>query len=185
MGHRAARVAAGSEVGFATGATIANLTALIGGADAVLRDAGSMSPLGLPSAPAIRFLAGDAVHTSVVLAGRHRRAGCAGRSARMRGAHRPEGLAAALAESADAPTIVMLQAGDVHSGAFDDFSAAIDLAQRHGAWMHVDGAFGLWAAACPTLRTHGERPRDADSWATDAHKTLNVPYDCGCRDRPR
>jgi glutamate/tyrosine decarboxylase-like PLP-dependent enzyme len=74
---------------------------------------------------------------------------------------------------------VALQAGEVHSGAFDDFTAAIDVAHLHGAWVHIDGAFGLWAAASPRLRhlfAGGER---ADSWATDAHKTLNVPYDCG------
>jgi glutamate/tyrosine decarboxylase-like PLP-dependent enzyme len=74
---------------------------------------------------------------------------------------------------------VTLAAGNVNTGAFDPIGAAVDLAHAHGAWVHVDGAFGLWAAAAPPLRhlTHGvER---ADSWATDAHKWLNAPYDCG------
>ena len=168
-----------SGVGFATGATSANLSCLIVARDAVLRDRGYDASRGIQSAPLVRFLAGDAVHTSVVLAGR-----IAGLGApRTVGADAPgridlDGLAAALAED-DGPTIVALQAGDVHSGAFDDFSAAIDIAHLHGAWVHIDGAFGLWAAASPRLRslfTGGER---ADSWATDAHKTLNVPYDCG------
>jgi glutamate/tyrosine decarboxylase-like PLP-dependent enzyme len=77
------------------------------------------------------------------------------------------------------PTIVVLQAGNVHSGAFDDFAAAIPVAHEAGAWVHVDGAFGLFAAASPQLRHLTAGFEAADSWATDAHKTLNVPYDCG------
>ena len=79
----------------------------------------------------------------------------------------------------DGPTIVCLQAGEVHTGAFDPFEAAIPLARAHGAWVHVDGAFGLWAAASPAYRHLTAGMAAADSWATDAHKTLNVPYDCG------
>ena len=79
----------------------------------------------------------------------------------------------------DSPTIVALQAGNVHSGAFDDFAAAIPLAHEHGAWVHIDGAFGLWAAASPRTRHLVAGLELADSWATDAHKTLNVPYDSG------
>jgi glutamate/tyrosine decarboxylase-like PLP-dependent enzyme len=92
---------------------------------------------------------------------------------------RVEALAAALEQAPERPTIVALQAGNVHSGAFDDFAAAIEVAHRHGAWVHVDGAFGLWAAASPTYRHLVAGVQAADSWATDAHKTLNVPYDCG------
>jgi glutamate/tyrosine decarboxylase-like PLP-dependent enzyme len=87
-------------------------------------------------------------------------------------------LAAAL-EVGTGPAIVCLQAGEVHTGAFDPFAAAIAIAARHDAWVHVDGAFGLWAAASPGLRRLTEGIDAADSWATDAHKTLNVPYDCG------
>ncbi len=77
------------------------------------------------------------------------------------------------------PTIVVLQAGNVHSGAFDPFGPAVEVAHRHDAWVHVDGAFGLFAAASPTYRHLVAGYEGADSWATDAHKTLNVPYDCG------
>ena len=75
--------------------------------------------------------------------------------------------------------IVCLGAGEVHSGAFDDFARAIPVARRYDAWVHVDGAFGLWAAASPSYRHLTTGMADADSWATDAHKTLNVPYDSG------
>ena len=77
------------------------------------------------------------------------------------------------------PTIVCLQAGNVNSGAFDDFTAATAVAHDHGAWVHVDGAFGLWAAANPATRHLTAGIEAADSWATDGHKWLNVPYDCG------
>ena len=92
-----------------------------------------------------------------------------------------EALAAALAAgtgTAGRP-IVALQAGNVHSGAFDDFERAIAIAHEHGAWVHVDGAFGLFAAAAPYRRHLVRGVAAADSWTTDAHKTLNVPYDCG------
>ncbi|MDQ1536732.1 MAG: hypothetical protein QOE58_1125, partial [Actinomycetota bacterium] len=93
---------------------------------------------------------------------------------------RLEVAALATALEADAgPVIVCLQAGEVHTGSFDPFVDAIEIARRHEAWVHVDGAFGLWAAASPGLRHLTEGMAAADSWATDAHKTLNVPYDCG------
>ncbi|MEO7478769.1 MAG: aminotransferase class V-fold PLP-dependent enzyme, partial [Lysobacteraceae bacterium] len=88
-------------------------------------------------------------------------------------------LEAMLAAEPDRPTIVCLQAGNLHSGAFDPFVETIAIAHKHGAWAHVDGAFGLWAAASPRLRHLVAGVERADSWATDAHKTLNVPYDCG------
>jgi glutamate/tyrosine decarboxylase-like PLP-dependent enzyme len=77
------------------------------------------------------------------------------------------------------PLIVCLQAGEVHTGAFDAFAEAIPVAHEHGAWVHVDGAFGLWAAASASTRHLTAGIAEADSWATDAHKTLNVPYDSG------
>jgi glutamate/tyrosine decarboxylase-like PLP-dependent enzyme len=77
------------------------------------------------------------------------------------------------------PAIVCLQAGNIHSGAFDPMARAVEIAHRAGAWLHVDGAFGLWAAASPALRRLIDGVEQADSWATDAHKTLNVPYDSG------
>jgi glutamate/tyrosine decarboxylase-like PLP-dependent enzyme len=90
----------------------------------------------------------------------------------------PAALRAAL-ESQRAPTIVILQAGDVNTGAFDDFTTLIPIAREHGAWVHVDGAFGLWVAASPTLKHFISGANAADSWATDGHKWLNVPFDCG------
>ncbi|HWM16064.1 MAG TPA: aminotransferase class V-fold PLP-dependent enzyme [Microbacterium sp.] len=176
-----------SGVGFVTGATSANLSALIVARDAVLRDRGFDTADGVQRAPEIRFLAGDAVHTSVVSAARMSGLGQPVKvGADAQGRIDIDGLTAALAAH-DGPSIVALQAGDVHSGAFDDFSAAIDAAHLHGAWVHVDGAFGLWAAASPRLRHLFAGAERADSWATDAHKTLNVPYDCGVvivRDEP-
>jgi glutamate/tyrosine decarboxylase-like PLP-dependent enzyme len=92
----------------------------------------------------------------------------------------PDALAGALDQIPEGtPTIVVLQAGNVHSGAFDPFAKAIAAARRHGAWVHVDGAFGLFAAASPKTRHLTQGFERADSWTTDAHKTLNVPYDCG------
>jgi glutamate/tyrosine decarboxylase-like PLP-dependent enzyme len=168
-----------SGVGFVTGATSANLSALVVARDTVLRDHGHDSSAGIQSGPEILFLAGSAVHTSVVLGGRIAGLGAPRTvGADEQGRIDVEGLAAALAGH-DGPAIVALQAGDVHSGAFDDFAAAIDVAHLHGAWVHVDGAFGLWAAASPRLRHLFAGAERADSWATDAHKTLNVPYDCG------
>ena len=87
-------------------------------------------------------------------------------------------LGAALADR-DGPTIVCAQAGEVNTGVFDDLDAIADTVEGSGAWLHVDGAFGLWAAASPSFRHLVTGHERADSWATDAHKWLNVPYDCG------
>jgi len=88
-------------------------------------------------------------------------------------------LEAALRESHGQPAIVLLQAGDVNTGGFDDFEALIPIARQHGAWTHVDGAFGMWAAASPRFEGRVRGLERAHSWATDGHKWLNVPYDCG------
>jgi glutamate/tyrosine decarboxylase-like PLP-dependent enzyme len=168
-----------SGLGFVTGATSANMSCLVSARDAVLRVRGYDPVRGLQGAPEIRFLAGDGVHTSVVLAGRMSGLGAPMTvGADEQGRIDVDGLERALAEH-DGPSIVALQAGDVHSGAFDDFPAAIAVARAADAWVHVDGAFGLWAAASPRLRHLVTGLDGADSWATDAHKTLNVPYDCG------
>ncbi|MEU1973604.1 aminotransferase class V-fold PLP-dependent enzyme [Microbacterium sp. NPDC019599] len=169
-----------SGVGFATGATSANLACLLAARDAVLRERGVDPALGLQRAPHVRLFAGDAVHASVVLAGRMSGLGAPVTvGADEQGRIDVAGLARALHRHGDEPAIVALQAGDVHSGAFDDFAAAIEVAHLAGAWVHVDGAFGLWAAASPRFQDLIAGLADADSWATDAHKTLNVPYDCG------
>ena len=90
----------------------------------------------------------------------------------------PADVQRALAEH-DGPTIVCAQAGEVNTGAFDPLAEIVDACRSRGAWCHVDGAFGLWAAVSPTRRRLLEGFERADSWATDGHKWLNVPYDCG------
>src|SRR5580704_11654470 len=90
-----------------------------------------------------------------------------------------DALERALRDDPNSPTIVLLQAGDVNIGAMDDFKTLIPIAKRHNAWVHVDGAFGLWAGASPRYKHLVEGAEAADSWATDGHKWLNVPFDCG------
>lgn len=171
---------ADSDVGFTTGGTMANFVGLAAGRASVLAHAGwDVNAKGLSGAPRITVLAGAEVHVSVTLALRYLGLGeptlvAADEEGRMR----PDALADAL-DAADGPVIVALQAGNLHSGSFDPMREAIRLAHEHGAWVHVDGAFGLWAAASPRYATHLDGIETADSWATDAHKTLNVPYDCG------
>lgn len=173
-----------SAVGYVTGGMMANFTCLAAGRDAVLRGAGwDVAEDGLLGCPPVRVLVGRERHDTIDLSLRLLGLG-AGRSVEVdvddQGRIRPDALADALAAGpADAATIVCLQAGNVHSGAYDPFAACIDLAHRRGAWVHVDGAFGLWAGASPTLRHLVAGAERADSWATDAHKTLNVPYDNG------
>ncbi|ACQ81982.1 Pyridoxal-dependent decarboxylase [Beutenbergia cavernae DSM 12333] len=169
-------------VGLATGATMANFTCLAAARDAVLRRHGwDQVTRGLTGAPRIRVLVGAERHDSIDLVLRYLGLGTPHAVAvDDQGRIRPDALAAALGDGpADGPAIVALQAGNVHSGAFDPFDDAASLAHERGAWVHVDGAFGLFAAASPRLRHLTRGLADADSWATDAHKTLNVPYDCG------
>ncbi len=91
----------------------------------------------------------------------------------------PSALEEALQDSAGTSAVVLLQAGDVNTGGFDDLETLIPIARRYGAWTHVDGSFGMWAAASPRLKHLLNGIENADSWATDGHKWLNVPYDCG------
>jgi glutamate/tyrosine decarboxylase-like PLP-dependent enzyme len=88
-------------------------------------------------------------------------------------------LARALDADSTSPTIVILRAGDLNTGVYDQFRTAVPLAKSRGAWIHVDGAFGLWAASSSCYRSLLSGVDGADSWATDGHKWLNVPYDCG------
>jgi glutamate/tyrosine decarboxylase-like PLP-dependent enzyme len=172
----------GADVGFVTGAMMANFTCLAAGRGAVLSRVGwDVGRDGLNASPRMQVLVGAERHETVDLA------------LSYLGLGSPHSVAAddqgrirvdALAEALDAlvpgtPTIVCLQAGNVHSGAFDPLETAIRVAHQHGAWVHIDGAFGLWAAAAPSLRHLVTGLAGADSWTTDAHKTLNVPYDCG------
>src|SRR5450432_489826 len=91
----------------------------------------------------------------------------------------PAALEQALKETAGIPALVLLQAGDINTGAFDDFESLIAIARKYGAWAHVDGAFGMWAAASPRYEHLVRGMSKAHSWATDGHKWLNVPFDCG------
>jgi glutamate/tyrosine decarboxylase-like PLP-dependent enzyme len=170
----------GSAVGFVTGATMSNFTALAAARDEVLRRAGwDVATRGLNGGPAVRVLVGAERHDTVDLALRYLGLGAPVLvAADEQGRVRPDAMAEALTAS-DGPCIVALQAGNVHSGAFDPFPDLVATAHEHGAWVHVDGAFGLWAGASPSYRHLVAGVADADSWTTDAHKTLNVPYDCG------
>jgi glutamate/tyrosine decarboxylase-like PLP-dependent enzyme len=171
---------AGSDVGFTTGATMANWTGLAAARAYVLDRAGwDVNARGLQGAPTITVLAGAERHASLDLALRYLGLGTPSLvAADDQGRIRLDALTDALAD-VDGPVILCLQAGNLHSGAFDPIREAVALAHERGAWVHVDGAFGLWAAASPKLREQLDGIDTADSWATDAHKTLNVPYDCG------
>lgn len=172
----------GASVGFVTGCHMANFTALAAARHELLRRAGwDVEADGFQDAPRLRVIVGDQVHVSVVgalrllgIGSNHLVRAAADEQGRMR----PEALAAAFADDG-VPTIVCAQAGNVNTGAFDPLDAIADLTRGHRAWLHVDGAFGLWAGASEALRHHVRGVERADSWATDAHKWLNVPYDSG------
>lgn len=170
--------------GFVSGATMANFTSLAAARHAILQRLGwDVEAQGLFGAPPVTVVVGEEVHVSVLKAlsllgfGHDRvvRVPVDGQG-RMR--------VDALPKLSD-PTIVCIQAGNVNTGAFDPARDICTAAHEGGAWVHVDGAFGLWAAAAPERAHLADGIEEADSWATDAHKWLNVPYDSGvafCRD---
>jgi glutamate/tyrosine decarboxylase-like PLP-dependent enzyme len=171
-----------ARVGFVTGATTANLVGLAAGRHRVLAGAGwDVEEQGLTGAPPVRVLVGDEVHVSLLKALRLLGLG-SGNAERIavdaNGAMRPGELAAALRDHRG-PAIVCAQAGNVNTGACDPLLPIVASAREAGAWVHVDGAFGLWAAASPRYSSLVAGADGADSWALDAHKWLNVPYDCG------
>lgn len=173
---------AGADVGFVTGATMANFTGLAAARHSVLDQVGwDVHADGLNGAPKLNVLVGADRHVTIDLALRYLGLGRpAIVAADDQGRIRVDALADELARVPDGePLVLCLQAGNLHSGAFDPFEEAIALVHERGGWVHVDGAFGLWAAAAPALRRLVAGLDGADSWATDAHKTLNVPYDCG------
>lgn len=172
---------AGTTMGTVTGGLMANFTGLAAGRHAVLARAGwDVEERGLQGAPRVRVLVGAERHDTVDLALRYLGLGAPQAvPADEQGRIRVPDLVKALEAGGGNPTIVALQAGNVHSGAFDDFAAAIPAAASHGAWVHIDGAFGMWAGASEHTRHLVTGYESADSWATDAHKTLNVPYDSG------
>jgi glutamate/tyrosine decarboxylase-like PLP-dependent enzyme len=172
-----------TSVGFVTGCQMANFTGLAAARHAVLEHAGwNVELRGLYGAPEIHVVLGAEAHVTVFSAlqflglGRERVHEVA---ADEQGRMRPEALREVLASLPAGPTIVCAQVGNVNSGACDPVDAIADASSARGAWLHVDGAFGLWAAASPELRHLTRGIERADSWATDAHKWLNVPYDCG------
>jgi glutamate/tyrosine decarboxylase-like PLP-dependent enzyme len=174
------RLPVDSSIGFVTGAQMANVTALAAARFHVLDAVGwNVGEAGLNGAPPIRVLVGAKRHVTVDRALRLLGLGAPTVvAADDQGRVDAEALRRALGEG-DGPTIVCAQAGEVNTGAFDSFTEIADAAEAAGAWLHVDGAFGLWAAVSPQLRHLVAGVERADSWTTDAHKWLNVPYDSG------
>jgi glutamate/tyrosine decarboxylase-like PLP-dependent enzyme len=171
-----------ASIGFVTGCHMANFTALAAARHELLRRRGwDVEVEGFQRAPSLRVIVGEEVHVSVLGALRMIGIGT-GQVVRVavdeQGRMRAAALEQALLASTEA-TIVCAQAGNVNTGAFDPFVDIVNAVRRHGAWLHVDGAFGLWAGASGALRHHVRGVEGADSWATDAHKWLNVPYDSG------
>ena len=168
--------------GFVTGGQMAHFTCLAAARQHLLAGAGwDVGRDGLNGAPSIRVVAGANRHATVDRALRFLGMGTASIRevpADEQGRIVMEALREELGRE-DALTIVCVQAGDINTGAFDDFHAAADASAAAGAWLHVDGAIGLWAAASPSLGHLVAGLERADSWATDAHKLLNVPFDSG------
>jgi len=172
----------GVSAGFVTGCQMAHVTALAAARHHQLERAGwDLARGGLQGAPRIRIFVGAERHVTVDRAFRFLGLGAEQIevvAADGQGRMRPDALRATLA-GATGPIIVCAQAGNVNTGSFDPLEEIADAAQAAGAWLHVDGAFGLWVAASPRLRHRVAGSERADSWATDGHKWLNVPYDSG------
>jgi glutamate/tyrosine decarboxylase-like PLP-dependent enzyme len=171
-----------TSVGFVTGCQMANFTGLAAARHHVLRQAGwDVEALGLTGAPPIDILISDEAHYTIFMALRLLGFGAA-RARRVptdeQGRMRAPELHAMLA-GGTGPCIVCTQVGNVNTGAFDPIADVVDAVRARGAWLHVDGAFGLWASASPTLKHLVAGVSRADSIATDGHKWLNVPYDSG------
>jgi glutamate/tyrosine decarboxylase-like PLP-dependent enzyme len=168
----------GCGASFVTGASMANFTGLAAARHAVLKSAGwDVEAKGLYGAPEIEVVVGEEAHATLIKAlgllglGRERVIKVrTDEQGRMRADALPP-----LSKS----TIICIQAGNVNTGAFDPAEEICAAAHQQGAWVHVDGAFGMWAAAAPDRAFLTKGISDADSWATDAHKWLNVPYDSG------
>jgi glutamate/tyrosine decarboxylase-like PLP-dependent enzyme len=174
---------ASASFAFVTGAQMAHVTALAAARHAVLaRHGWDVEHEGLSGSPTIRILTSTEKHGTLIralrllgLGERHITNLPADSSGRLL----EDSLRQTLEDAPSSPTIVVLQAGDVNIGAFDDFARLIPLAKQHNAWVHIDGAFGLWAAASPRHQHLLQGVELADSWITDGHKWLNVPYDSG------
>ena len=166
-----------------SGCQMAHATCLAAARHALLAERGwDVERQGMYGAPPIRILSSDQRHGSFERALRLLGFGQSQvryLPADQQGRLQSDALEQAFAETPLSPTIVLLQAGDVNIGAFDSFKSLIPIAKRYGAWVHVDGAFGLWATASEHYRHLTDGAAMADSWATDGHKWLNVPFDCG------
>lgn len=171
-----------ASVGFVTGATVANTTALAAARHEVLRRVGwDVEADGLQGAPRVTVIAGQQAHASIRNATRLIGLGTAGivyADSDEQGRMIPASLERALSATSG-PTIVCAQSGNVNTGAFDPIDEIEPLVHARGAWLHVDGAFGLWAAVSKSLAHHLRGVAAADSWTVDGHKWLNVPYDSG------
>lgn len=176
-------IPATASVGFVTGAQAANTVGLAAGRHQVLADAGwDVERDGLAGAPPVRVVAGVERHATIDRSLRLLGLGTSAVqpvTAGPNGGIDIDGLASVLADGPDRPTIVCLQAGNVNTGACDDLRRGCTIARDRGAWVHVDGAFGLWAAASPETAHLVDGVELADSWGCDGHKWLNVPYDSG------
>jgi glutamate/tyrosine decarboxylase-like PLP-dependent enzyme len=172
-----------SSVGFVTGGQMANFTALAVGRNTVLERAGwDVDGKGLIGAPPVTVFVSECAHGTVLSALRMLGLGTAQIhrvAADAQGRMDLAALARGLRENAGRPLLLSLQAGNVNSGAFEPFAAIADLVRTENAWIHVDGAFGLWAAVTPGLADLTRGMERADSWSTDGHKWLNIPCDSG------
>jgi glutamate/tyrosine decarboxylase-like PLP-dependent enzyme len=173
---------AGSGVGVVTGATVANFVCLCAARNELLRRAGwDVEADGMFGAPPITVLVGADAHSTVFSALRY--AGFGARRVVTLATDASGRILATEAERAlgrvDGSALLLLQAGQINTGACDPFAELIPLAHASGAWVHVDGAFGLWAQAAPQRRHLTAGVDAADSWAVDGHKWLQTPYDCG------
>ena len=173
----------GASFAFVTGCQMAHTTALAAARHKLLRDRGwNVEAAGLSGAPALRILTSANRHESILRAVRLLGIGSDAITtvaSDALGRIDVAALAAALRERPDIATIVCLQAGDLNTGTFDDFARICPMARAEGAWVHVDGAFGLWVATSARYRHLLEGAELADSWATDGHKWLNLPFDSG------
>jgi len=173
----------GASFALVTGCQMGHATSLAAARHAILAKHGwDVEQRGLFGAPRIRILSGQDRHGSTARAIRLLGVGLdqiVDLATDEEGRLRIDAMENALVDDPDAPTIVLTQAGEINTGAYDPFETIIPIARRYGAWVHVDGAIGLWAAASPNHRHLVRDVGQADSWATDGHKWLNVPYDCG------
>lgn len=171
--------------GFVSGTSTAIICALAAARNELLRRKGwDVSEKGLFGAPPIRVVLSEQAHSSVFKA--LAMLGMGKSRVELVPADDKGRISLEKLPEIDSNTLLIIQAGNVNSGAFDPIDRLCDIANKAGAWVHVDGAFGLWAAASENYRSLTKGMEKADSWSVDAHKTLNVPYDCGivlCKDR--